>query len=95
MRHKEEFEEIIYKCAGELNKQLPDESKIALRGCSAIFGESSSLDSLGIVMLMIGIEEQVADMGVSVNIMDVLTGSSEPPFITIDDMSLWLFEQSI
>ena len=94
MRNKEEFEAIIYKCADELNRQLSEEGKIALEESAALVGENSSLDSLGIVMLMISIEEHIADIGISINIMDVLTEADEPPFVTIGDMSLWLLDQS-
>ncbi len=94
MRNKEKFLEIIYKCAEELNKQLSEEGKITLEESTTLIGENSSLDSLGIVILMISIEEHIANTGISVNIMDVLTESDEPPFETIGEMSLWLLEQS-
>jgi len=94
MRNKEKFLEIIYKCAEELNKQLSEEEKITLEESTTLIGENSSLDSLGIVILMISIEEHIANTGISVNIMDVLTESDEPPFETIGEMSIWLLEQS-
>ena len=94
MRNKEKFLEIIYKCAEELNKQLSEEGKITLEESTTLIGENSSLDSLGIVILMISIEEHIANTGISVNIMDVLTESDEHPFETIGEMSLWLLEQS-
>ena len=94
MRNKEKFLEIIYKCAEELNKQLSEEGKITLEESTTLIGENSSLDSLGIVILMISIEEHIANTGISVNIMDALTESDEPPFETIGEMSLWLLEQS-
>ena len=94
MRNKENLLEIIYKCAEELNKQLSEEGKITLEESTTLIGENSSLDSLGIVILMISIEEHIANTGISVNIMDVLTESDEPPFETIGEMSLWLLEQS-
>ena len=94
MQNKEKFLEIIYKCAEELNKQLSEEGKITLEESTTLIGENSSLDSLGIVILMISIEEHIANTGMSVNIMDVLTESDEPPFETIGEMSLWLLEQS-
>jgi acyl carrier protein len=94
MRNKEKFLEIIYKCAEELNKQLSEEEKITLEESTTLIGENSSLDSLGIVILMISVEEHIANTGISVNIMDVLTESDEPPFETIGEMSLWLLEQS-
>ena len=64
------------------------------RRIAAIFGENSSLDSLGIVMLMISIEENIAKVDLRINIMDVLTEADEPPFVTIGDMALWLLEKS-
>ena len=94
MRNKEKFLEIIYKCAEELNKQLSEEGKITLEESTTLIGENSLLDSLGIVIFMISIEEHIANTGMSVNIMDVLTESDEPPFETIGEMSLWLLEQS-
>ena len=94
MQNKEKFLEIIYKCAEELNKQLSEEGKITLEESTTLIGENSSLDSLGIVILMISIEEHIANTGISVNIMDSLTESDEPPFETIGEMSLWLLEQS-
>jgi acyl carrier protein len=94
MRNKENLLEIIYKCAEELNRQLSEEGKITLEESTRLIGENSSLDSLGIVILMISIEEHIANTGISVNIMDVLTESVEPPFETIGEMSLWLLEQS-
>lgn len=94
MRNKEKFLEIIYKCAEELNKQLSEEEKITLEESTTLIGENSSLDSLGIVVLMISIEEHIANTGISVNIMDALTESDEPSFETIGEMSLWLLEQS-
>jgi len=94
MRNKEKFLEVIYKCAEELNKQLSEEGKITLEESTTLIGENSLLDSLGIVIFMISIEEHIANTGMSVNIMDVLTESDEPPFETIGEMSLWLLEQS-
>jgi len=94
MRNKEKFLEIIYKCAEELNKQLSEEGKITLEESTTLIGENSLLDSLGIVILMISIEEHITNTGISVSIMDALTESDEPPFETIGEMSLWLLEQS-
>jgi len=94
MRSKEEITDIIYKCAEELNRQLPEEGKIILEESAAIVGENSPLDSLGLVMLLISIEEHIASLGISINILDIFTKSDEPPFVTIGDMSLWLVDQS-
>jgi len=94
MRNKENFLEIIYKCAEELNKQLSEEEKITLEESTTLIGENSALDSLGIVMLMISVEEHIANRGININIMDVLMASDKPPFETIGEMSLWLLQKS-
>ena len=94
MRSKEKVTDIIYKCAEELNKQLPEEGKLILDESAAIVGKNSPLDSLGLVMLMVSIEENITPLGISCNILDILTKSDDPPFVTIGDMSLWLVNQS-
>lgn len=94
MRSKEEMTSIIYKCAKELNRQLSEDGKLILEETTAIVGEDSPLDSLGLVMLMVSIEEHITSLGINCNILDILTKSDEPPFVTIGDMSLWLIEQS-
>ena len=94
MRNKEDFLAIIYKCAEDLNKQLSEEGKITLEESATLIGENSALDSLGIVTLMISIEEHIANAGINVHILDILTESGEPPFRTIGEMSLWLLKQS-
>ena len=94
MQNKENFLEIIYKCAEELNKQLSEEEKITLEESTTLIGENSALDSLGLVILMISIEEHIANTGIRINIMDILMESDEPPFATIGEMSLWLLQKS-
>ena len=94
MRSKEEMMEIIYQCAEELNRQLPAEGKLMLEETAAIVGENSPLDSLALVMFMVSIEEHITLLGISCNILDMLTKSDELPFVTIGDMSLWLIDQS-
>ena len=93
MSSKEKIIDIIYKCARELNRQLPEEGKLPLKECTAILGENSPLDSLGLVMLLVSIEEQITRLGIVCNILDVTTESDQPPFETIGDMVIWLTDQ--
>ena len=86
--------DMIYKCAEELNKQLPEEGKLILEESTAIVGINSPLDSLGLIIFILSIEEHITSLGISCNILDVLTQSDDPPFVTIEDMSLWLIDQS-
>lgn len=93
MLSKEEIIDLIFKCVEKLNRQLPEESKLILIESTAIAGENSPLDSLGLVTLMVCIEEHLTSLGMSINILDKISESRDLPFVTIGGMSLWLLDQ--
>lgn len=93
MISKEEIKNTIYKCTKELNRQLPEESKLNLEEATVIAGENSTLDSLGLATLIICIERHLTSLDININILDKFIESSDPPFITIEEMCLWLLEQ--
>ena len=83
--------DIIYKCAKDLNKQLPEEGRLTLSEATPIVGDNSVLDSLGIVMLIVSIEEAVAHMEIDCNLVDILTSNIDnPPFTTMGDLADWI-----
>jgi acyl carrier protein len=90
MSDKEKLLEIIYKCAEELNRQLPEGRKLILKESTTVVGKDSSLDSLDIVMFTLNIEEQIRPLGISCNILEILTQYEKPPFVTIGEMATWL-----
>ncbi|MBT7968957.1 MAG: hypothetical protein HN753_06730, partial [Methylococcales bacterium] len=45
MSDKEKLLEIIFKCAEELNNQLPKERKLILEEATVVLGRDGSLDS--------------------------------------------------
>lgn len=93
MSKKKETLDVIYNCVVELNKQLPEEGRLSLNESTAIVGKDSNLDSLGLVMLLINIEEKIRHIGIETNILDVSSQSDQPPFVTIGDMAHWLENQ--
>ena len=93
MLSNEEIIDVIFKCVEELNRQLSEENKLALEETTAIAGKNSPLDSLGLVTLMLCIEGHLAVLGVRVNFLDKFSESSDLPFVTIGEMSLWLLDQ--
>ena len=93
MLSKEDIIVVIFKCVEELNRQLPEESKLILEKSTAIAGENSPLDSLGVVTLMICIEGHLTPLGINISILDKISESSDFPFVTIEGMSLWLLDQ--
>lgn len=90
MPSKEKIIDIIFRCAEELNRQLSEESKLILEESTVITGENSLLDSLGLVTLLVSIEEHLNQLGISINILDKVSESSNFPFATIGEMSLWI-----
>lgn len=90
MPSKEKIIDIIFRCAEELNRQLSEESKLILEESTVIAGENSPLDSLGLVTLFISIEEHLDHLGIRINILDKFSESSNLPFATIGEMSLWI-----
>tara|TARA_B100001057_G_scaffold500435_1_gene615477 strand:+ start:10346 stop:10624 length:279 start_codon:yes stop_codon:yes gene_type:complete len=83
--------DIIYKCSENLNKQLPEEGRLTLSKATPIIGDNSVLDSLGIVMLVVSVEEAVARQGIDCSLVDVLTSETgNPPFTTMGDLAEWI-----
>jgi acyl carrier protein len=55
----------------QLNRQLPPEQRIPAEADTSLFGKGGRLDSLGLVNLLLLVEEQIVDsLGVSITIAD-------------------------
>ena len=94
MSSEEKILDIIYKCADELNKQLPEEGRVSKSKSTSIVGNDSVLDSLGLVMFLVNIEEQIRHLDIECNLLDAFTSQSdETPFATIGSMAHWIEAQ--
>lgn len=80
---------IVLKALRKLNQQLPDERHIEVSPDTTLFGMGGVLDSLGLVSLIILVEEQVADeLGVEVTIADEKAMSlKNSPFRSVNTLS--------
>ena len=78
----------------ELNLQLDESQQLALSPDTQLFGRGSKLDSLGLVNLIVLVEEKAADtFGKSVTIADERAMSQKSsPFRTIRTLSEYLFD---
>jgi len=77
--------EIIYDAIDEINELLPAERQ-ALKSLDAVLvGESGSLDSFGLVNLIVAVEQRVNDeLGVTLTLADERAMSrSRSPFRTV------------
>ena len=82
---EEEVLRIIYLAIDELNPQLPPERRLEKSPGTALFGSGGRLDSLGLVSLIVAIEQAVEDqLAVTVVLADEKAMSQRSsPFQTV------------
>ena len=87
-----EIIDIIYNCIDEINAQ--NDTNIFKNLNSRLFGKESNLDSLGIVTLIIAIEQAINDKYyVEITIADEKAMSQErSPFRTVDTLANYIIE---
>lgn len=54
-------DELVLEAIAELNRQLPKKQRLATDDGAALFGPGSALDSLGLVNLVVLVEQRVED----------------------------------
>lgn len=96
MENLEAVMQLIFSAIDELNRQLAADQRLEQSADTALFGESGKLDSLGLINLIVGVEENVAEaFDVAINLADesALSGA-DSPFQTVrtlaDHVSLLL-----
>ena len=92
MGNRKKIENIIVNTLQELNKQLPQEQQLAQSTKTVIFGIDSKLDSLGLVNLLVLLEQNIEDeFDVSITIADERAMSQKhSPFRTIGSLATYL-----
>ena len=90
----------IFDAIDEINQQLPGKEHLEKSNDTILFGRSGKLDSLGLVSLIVAVEERVEEeYGVAISIADERAMSQEnSPFKSIgtlaDYISLLLEERT-
>jgi len=81
--------DLIFKAVEELNQQLPKKQQLTKSAHSILFGRNGNLDSLGLVNLIVAIEQNIEDeFGVSITIADERAMSQKhSPFRTIGSLT--------
>ncbi len=89
-----EIEKTILLATEELNLQQPDDRQLELSPETQLFGKGSKLDSLGLVNLIVMVEEKVMDeFNAAITIADERAMSQKnSPFRTIRSLSEYVFE---
>lgn len=92
MTRKEIIQE-IFRAIDEVNSLLPAEKKLKKRAETILFGNSSSLDSLGLVNLVVAVEQRMEDrFGVAVTLADEKAISEKnSPFRSVEIFADYIF----
>lgn len=93
MSDQKDIAGIIDGCIEELNQQLPEEAKLVRSSTSILVGEGGTLDSLGLITLLVNVEQALAEKcGISVSLLDELMAehAGEHPFHTVASLLEWV-----
>ncbi len=88
MVDKARVTQVVFSAIDDLNEQLPGGAVLAKSAESSLFGRGSPLDSLGLVNLIVGVEQAVADeLGAEVSLADEKAMSRKSsPFRTVGSL---------
>jgi len=89
---QQEIQNIIFTSMKQLNEQFPAEKQLELKPGTLLFGKGSLLDSLGLVNLIVLVEENVQDAtGKSISLADERAMSQKSsPFRTVQTLSEYI-----
>src|SRR5262245_36424414 len=87
--------QVVYQALDEINPQLPADRRLKKSPDTALFGHAGSLDSLGLVNLIVAVEQAVEDeLGASLTLADEKAMSqSSSPFRTIGTLAAYVQRQ--
>ena len=82
----------IVECINNLNNSLIESEKISIDPDHVLFGNGSSLDSMGLLNLLMDLEERLDDQGIRITILDDHALSQKnSPFRTISTLAEYIF----
>jgi acyl carrier protein len=80
----EAIQELVFRAIRNANEARTPDKQLSVDSGGAIFGPTSPLDSLGLVALLIDIEEAFADQGIEITLSDERAMSQRhSPFQTV------------
>ena len=96
---KQQVVDLIYEAIDSINDTLPDQRQLEKAESTVLFGSGTTLDSLGLVTLIVNFEQQIVDeLAVPVTLADERAMSQRnSPFRTVDtlaDYALQLIQEA-
>lgn len=85
MNENVQVAQVVYDVIDELNAQLNHEGRLTKSHDTVLHGETGGLDSLGLVNLIVGVEEEIEERtGVMLSLVDeLIVFTEESPFRTV------------
>ena len=89
MKKRKTIENIIINAVKEINERLPKEQQISKTSKTVLFGKSGQLDSLGLVNLLVIIEQNIEnEFDISFTIADErVMSQKKSPFRTVESLA--------
>jgi len=88
-----ELQEIVLESVAQLNRSRTPGEQLEVSPTAPIFGDASPLDSLGLVALLIEIEERLADRGMTITLANERALSrARSPFRDVPTLVTYLEE---
>jgi len=95
MISEEETQQVILDCMNQLNQQREPEGQLDVAADARIFGDGSPLDSMGLVTLMMDIEDALADRGTHVSLSDAQAMSQRrSPYRDVPTLATFIRERA-
>ena len=84
--------ELIFAAIKEVNMQQPPEYQLKLNEDEFLISDKSCIDSLGLITLLINIEEKISNkFKINLNLLDEkLISEESTPFETLSSLASWL-----
>ncbi len=89
VNYSEKINKIIFDAIDEINLQLTEGKFIEKNEGAVLYGQRSNIDSLGLVNLIVDIEQRFQDeLGISINLADEKALSQKnSPYLTVKSLS--------
>jgi acyl carrier protein len=96
MIDKKQAIEAIYAAVDELNAQLATDQHLEKIAEASLTGDSSPLDSLGLINLLVAVEQALAERhGTSIQLLDEnLFGETDGPYQTLGTLADYAVESA-
>ena len=89
--NRAEITQIVFDAIEMANHAREDDNKIPLSAQTELFGQNGNLDSMGLVALLIDIEESLLDHGIQISLSDERAMSqSQSPFRTVETLAAYI-----